>query len=101
MHEGLPNRREADAPLLRQRTLRRQPTTGGEAASVDLLAHQVVDLAVQRQKRAAVHREGSQPALAAALRPDVLVTRYRSRHLLHLPMLPRSEEHTSELQSRR
>ena len=45
-------------------------------------------LAVQRQKRAAVHRKGSQPAIAAALRPDVLVTTHRSRHL-HLPMLLR------------
>src|SRR6516162_9683435 len=61
MHEGLADGREADAPLLSQHTLRRQPTTRGEAASNDLLAHQVVDLAVERHKRAAVHRKCSQP----------------------------------------
>lgn len=90
MHEGLADGREADAPLLRQPTLRRQPITTGEATGDDLLAHQFVDLAVQRHKRAAVHRKGTQPAIAAAVRPDVLVTRYRGRNLLHLPMLPGS-----------
>ena len=88
MDEGLADGREADAPLLCQGTLRRQSATGGETASDDLLTHQVVDLAVQRHKRAAMHRKRGQPAVAAAVRPDVLVTRHRGRHLLHLPMVP-------------
>ena len=54
LDEGLPDGGEADTPPLRQLLFRREPRTGKEAVGDDLLADEVVDLAVQRHERASM-----------------------------------------------